>query len=315
MELKSILVATDFSAGSLPALREAVRLSRWNNATLRAVHIIDPLVVEELEEALPHHAGRLKDSVIHDAGRAWRELAASVPGLENVLLEVRVQHRVSGVVGYAREVSADLLVMGARGEREGSGVGSVALGCVRSASIDTLLVRPTARSMFTLVMSCIDFSPTSVRGLDFAARLATQDGAALHVVHTFAAPWHQLHYRAPTPEADPHFQREYTEGLQRRLEAVAGSLGRSIDYLKPTFSVIDCPDHRFGIVEHAERLHADLIVLGTRGRTNLRDLFLGSTAENVLAESDCSVLAVRPPVSAQPPQVIADDMPQIRASF
>ncbi|MBM4361664.1 MAG: universal stress protein, partial [Deltaproteobacteria bacterium] len=39
---------------------------------------------------------------------------------------------------------------------------------------------------------------------------------------------------------------------------------------------------------------ADLVVLGTRGRTNLRDLFLGSTAERVVRECPCSVLAVPP---------------------
>jgi nucleotide-binding universal stress UspA family protein len=39
---------------------------------------------------------------------------------------------------------------------------------------------------------------------------------------------------------------------------------------------------------------ADLTVLGTRGKTNLRDMLLGSAAERVLAESRCSVLAVKP---------------------
>jgi nucleotide-binding universal stress UspA family protein len=39
---------------------------------------------------------------------------------------------------------------------------------------------------------------------------------------------------------------------------------------------------------------ADLIVLGTRGHTNLRDVLLGSTAERALSESTCSILAVKP---------------------
>ena len=316
MELKSILVATDFSSGSLAAVREAVRLSRWSGSVLHAVHVIDPLVIDELEEAIPHHRGHLRSSVIHDAGRAWRELAKSIPGLDAVPLEVRVQHRVSGVVQYARELSADLLVMGARGEREGAGVGSVAAGCTRSAPIDTLLVRPEQDGPYRLVMACVDFSPTAVRALDLAARVATQDSAALHVVHTFRGPWHELHYRSPTPEADPHFQREYTQSLQRRLEGVGQSLGRSIDYLRPTYTLVDCGGHREGIVDHAQQVHADLIVLGTRGRTNLRDFFLGSTAEKVLATSSCSVLAVRPPAQKRTEDDAgAESSPQLRASF
>ena len=46
--------------------------------------------------------------------------------------------------------------------------------------------------------------------------------------------------------------------------------------------------------DYAAKAGADLIVLGTRGKTNLRDILLGSTAERVLAESRCSVLAVKP---------------------
>jgi universal stress protein E len=51
-------------------------------------------------------------------------------------------------------------------------------------------------------------------------------------------------------------------------------------------------------VQHAESVHADLIVLGTRGRASIRDLLLGSTAERALAESRCSVLAVKPMADA-----------------
>jgi nucleotide-binding universal stress UspA family protein len=114
------------------------------------------------------------------------------------------------------------------------------------------------------------------------------------VLHAFQPPWRQLHYRAPTPEADPHFQQQYRAGLERRLVAFAGTLGDRVSSLKPTFEVADCGGHRSGIVDAAARVHADLIVLGTRGRSTLRDILLGSTAEKVLRESRCSVLAVRP---------------------
>jgi nucleotide-binding universal stress UspA family protein len=56
----------------------------------------------------------------------------------------------------------------------------------------------------------------------------------------------------------------------------------------------DAGTNRLGIADYAARVGADLTVLGTRGKTNLRDILLGSTAERVLAESRCSVLAVKP---------------------
>jgi universal stress protein E len=299
MELTTILLATDFTPGSLPAMHEAVRIAAWSvggGGAVRAVHVIDPLVVAELEEAMPHHGLHLRDSIAHDAARAWREMTAGIPALAQAPLEVRVEPRARGIAGFATEVKADLLVMGARGSRDASttGVGTVAAAVVRAARVPTLLVRPRQEGAFRVVIACIDFSPTSLRALDLAAHVAARDGAALHVIHTFAPPWKQLHYRAPTPEADPHFQSEYRRSLQGRLEGFAATLGRPLEDLKPLYTLVDAQDHRSGIADYAEANHADLVVLGTRGRTNLRDLFLGSTAEKVLSEAPCSILAVPP---------------------
>jgi nucleotide-binding universal stress UspA family protein len=48
------------------------------------------------------------------------------------------------------------------------------------------------------------------------------------------------------------------------------------------------------IVRTASELQADLIAIGTVGRSGLEGLFLGNTAESVLTASDCNVLAVKP---------------------
>ena len=57
---------------------------------------------------------------------------------------------------------------------------------------------------------------------------------------------------------------------------------------------IDRQNHGRGIIEYAREHHADLVVLGTRGRSNLRYVLLGSTAERVIREMECSILAVKP---------------------
>ena len=48
------------------------------------------------------------------------------------------------------------------------------------------------------------------------------------------------------------------------------------------------------IVNFAKDVHADLIVLGTVGRSGIQGLLLGNTAENVLVHCDCDVLTVKP---------------------
>ena len=57
----------------------------------------------------------------------------------------------------------------------------------------------------------------------------------------------------------------------------------------------EAANHGHGIAEYARRVHADLLVLGTKGRSNLAYVLLGSTVERLLREIPCSTLVVRPP--------------------
>jgi universal stress protein A len=49
-----------------------------------------------------------------------------------------------------------------------------------------------------------------------------------------------------------------------------------------------------GIIDAARDCHADLVVIGTHGRTGVAHILLGSVAEAVLRRTDCSVMTVRP---------------------
>jgi len=293
--ISSIVVGVDFSPSCASALREALRIAQWNRAPVRAVHVIDTIVAAELGDALSSLQTNVRDALTADARAAWQTFAATVPGADAVAIDVRIDQRVRGILAAAADAKADLLVLGAFGDRRPDvGLGSVATNCVRHGSSRVLIVRDNQPGAFRRVVAAVDFSPTSLRALDQAARIATQDSAELHVLHAFRAPWHDLHYRAPTLGTDPAFQTQYRAGLERRLHAFAAELGRETGFLKPTFALIDDAGHRSAIVDYATRVDADLVVLGTRGRSNLRDILLGSTAEKVLRDSPCSVLAIRP---------------------
>ncbi|TAH37222.1 MAG: universal stress protein [Planctomycetota bacterium] len=294
----SIVVGVDFSQCSAVALGQALRIAGWSGGALHVVHVLDTLVVTELEEALSMQEG-VRDGLVSDARKAWREFAARVPGAERLPIEVAIDNRSAGILKRARQDQADLLVLGALGESGmGIGVGTVASACVRKSAADVLLVcevRPRAGAApFQTIVAAVDFSPTSLRAVEEAAAIATHDGAGLHVLHVFQAPWHRLHYRAPTPEAAPHFQKQYRDCLERRLHEFCRPALEAQASPRAHFVVHDYAGHRSGIVDYAQSVSADLIVLGTRGRANLRDVLLGSTAEKALQESACSILAVKP---------------------
>lgn len=291
----SVVVGTDFTSCSAVAVRQALRLASLSGAALRVVHVIDSTVVIELESALSALQQAIREDLVRDAEKAWDEFAAAVPGAAGLPFGASINNRIVGLLGHVREQRADLLVLGACGDRRPDvGFGTIATACVRKAATDTLLVRDTQAGPFARVVAAVDFSATSARALARAADVAARDGSELHVLHVFAAPWHRLHYRAPESLAAPHLQKQYRDALERRLADFIAPVAAAHRSLRIRSVCFDQTGHRSGIVDYAKAVSADLVVLGTRGRTNVRDILLGSTAEKVLAESLCSVLAVKP---------------------
>lgn len=290
---RSVLVGFDFRPCSAEALQQAIRLAHGSRAEIRVVHVVDSLVASELEEALSEHQDDVREGLRSDAREAWSEFASDVPGADRASFEVVIDARVHGILQRARSTKSDLLVLGAVGSQPPEpGFGSVAMGCARGAPCDVLLVRNTQRGPFETIVAAVDFSESSADALRRAAQIAAVDGAALHVVHVFRPPWRRLHYRAPTIQTAPHFIKQYGDGLARRLEQFARTtLPASPVPLR--CELFDQGSHRSGIIAYAQQAKADLIALGTRGRSNVRDILLGSTAEKALDHSSCSVLAVR----------------------
>lgn len=292
-----LLVGVDFTPSCRSALRTAIRLGGESGSPVYAVHVIDSLVLQDLREALPDGAAGLDAKLVEDAGTAWSDFVAEMPEAAKVRFEATIGHRVEGFLAAVRALDPRVVVLGAFGTRAPSvGAGTMATAAVRKSPRDVLLVRDTAAGAFKRIVVGVDFSHTSLRALRVAMRLARDEGATLHALHIFNGPWHTLHYRAPTPEADPRFQKQYRDALERRLRAEVDGARTEIGTGAPDAEcvVVDEQSVRSTLMDQAALLGADLIVIGTRGRTNFRDLLLGSTAEKLLSELGCSVLAVKP---------------------
>lgn len=292
--MKKILVGIDFTDCSASALRQAMRIAARLGGTVHVLHVIDTFVAAELEEALTPMQHNIRDGLVADAQQAWREYRSQIPGAEELSIDVAVEHRVLGLLRKSSEIQVDLMVLGAGGMHGPHiGAGTVATACVRRSGSDVLLVREKS-DRFGRIVAAVDFSDTSAQALEQAARLAQTDESELHVLHVFDPPWQRLRYKAATPQADPHFVKQYQDGLERRLKGFAGNVLEPIGKRNPRYALFDGGRYRSGIVEYAKQVQADLICLGTRGRSNVRDLLLGSTAEKALQNSSCSVLAVKP---------------------
>ena len=138
----------------------------------------------------------------------------------------------------------------------------------------------------------VDFSEHSEHALEEAIELAKRFGAELHLLHCceiFPDRAGNLLYNSATalPENyESEIRRAATANLTRWREKATAQGVRAEQHL-----VADRPSH--GIVAMAERLAADLIVIGTYGLTGLKHVLLGSVAERTVRHAPCPVLTVK----------------------
>jgi len=301
MTIHRILCPTDFSETSDHALQQAAALARWYGARLTVLHVrLTVTPHPDMPEGGPVAPWLEADT---EALRARTMAACQAIIAAGTAVDVAVLRGepVQLVLDMADSLPADLIVMGTHGA---SGfrrllLGSVTEKVLRRATCPVLTVPPRAQTTvaqpFKSVICGVDFSDCSTKAVKFAASVATQSGAALTLVHVLEWPWHEP--PMPTMEGVPPEQARALVEYRRYLETSAASrlegLGRAALPEGPTPAV----QVRFGksyaeLLDAAGELHADLIVVGVRGRNAVDLGFFGSTTNHLVRSAMCPVLTV-----------------------
>ena len=132
------------------------------------------------------------------------------------------------------------------------------------------------------ILVATDFGEAAEAALAYGRALARMFGGTLHLLHVT-----DNQFLRPMA-ANPHHAEE---AIRRRLnERLSDQDRRGLD-ADVTLETSDSPAD--AIVEYAGRIAADLIVMGTHGRTGLDRLLTGSVAEHVVRMAPCPVLTVR----------------------
>ena len=133
------------------------------------------------------------------------------------------------------------------------------------------------------ILFATDFSPASDAALKYATSLARDSGAKLLIVHVEEMPMPYVGgemYFSPPEYPNPE--------IGRMLEAVIPP-DSNVRYEHKLVLGTAADD----IVRIAGEEHADLIVIGTHGRTGLRHVLMGSVAESVVRGAKCPVVTLR----------------------
>lgn len=296
---RPVLVAVDFSACSRSALVQGIRIARWTGAPVEAVHVVGiPLIDPMLPPLVPITLPSV-EVLVADARRQWEDWTRDLDGCPGTRLTIRIGSARAQILELARTLAPQVIVLGVFG-RGGSagGLGSVAGGCVRRAEGDVLLVRQDAPPTFPSVAACIDFSEGSRSALDAAVRYAARDDAALHILHVYDDPWHGLTPPDVIRASMPEFRADLNRAVEARLRDFCAPAAHELGGLRAQFHAVQSDPH-LGSYGRAiarflsgQRIH--LGILATHSARPLRDAVLGSTAERVLRDAPCSLLAVKP---------------------
>ncbi|MCX7590950.1 MAG: universal stress protein [Kiritimatiellae bacterium] len=143
------------------------------------------------------------------------------------------------------------------------------------------------------ILCPIDFSETSQHALRYAVALAEEFGAELLLMEV-----RELYIPPPADYPDmPWLTTDIPiaieEGEDERLENLAAELRRTCQVPLRTYRVTG--KAFLEIIRKANEVKADLIVMGTHGRTGLSHILIGSVAERVVRLAPCPVLTVKHP--------------------
>lgn len=294
---RKILIAVDESSCSERAGRVGLALAKKLNAQVLVTHVLKaPPTYWELaapSETLKHRAEEIL--------APWAELGRQMQ------LDLRTEPMhddgiAEGIVYLANRSQCDLIVMGTHG-REGLGrmlLGSVAERVSRLARTPVMLVRGDGQvepstGLFERILAPVDGSEAGRPAFEVADQLAVQLGAELQILHVVPP--------LPAPVVGPYgghmpaFNWEDTlRAMEKQGEAIVEHALKLAKAPRVKTALLKAQTRREAdvIVDFARDSRADLIVMGTHGRTGLERLLLGSVAEGVAHHASVPLLLVRP---------------------
>ncbi|GAB4334021.1 MAG: universal stress protein [Calditrichia bacterium] len=293
MNIKSIFVPVDFSIFSEKALNYAIHLAKKFNASITIFHAA-LLFQEDVneEKRMEHFTGWLKtqQSQLDSQMDEQKELVEGNDLPVKTVIERGVS-TADAILDYLETTPHDIIIMGTHG-RTGLKhlfLGSVAEKISRLASIPVLTVHRSVNEVaINKILVPIDFSIYSQHAVETACRFAEMFGAQLHFIHVVEQEVHPSFYSVGVSSV---FEVDNTLP-QRVIENMKGFTRDITQGMDCHYIVKEGKAHK-EIVETAEQIKSDLIVIASHGLTGLDYILLGSTSEKVIRWAKNAVLVVK----------------------
>ena len=311
---KNILCVVNTDLKDNPALEQAVKLAENNHASLTVIEVMNELFPDPnlLERALRlediqskmvlEHCDKLNELVAPWSKKIQinTKILVGIPFMEIIYEVLRGGHDLV----FKKAESGGLL---------NRVFGSADMHLLRKCPSPVLLIKQKTPKTYRRILAAVDiddhYPPEELitrrrlnhQILELAISLALSESAELHIVHAWTAIGESFLMGGFTarPEEEvvsyvEEVEQHHSQNLSILINEIIDNLGSdAMEYLKPEKHSIKGYPRKI-IPELAAEIRADLVIMGTVARISLPGFFMGNTAEDILSQLDCSLMAIKP---------------------
>ncbi len=312
-----ILCMLDTKSNAEATLAAAVKLADNHQASLTLFGVVDTRARGFSIFSSKQERQEWVEKVLAENRKELEQLALSHAANSKAVVDVKEGCAYLAVIHAVLEHGYDLVVKHCdKNEWEGGRIGSEDMHLLRKCPCPVLLLQNAPADGFRSVMATVDVSDSdedmNAAGrvqaqlneavIETAAAMAVAQGASMHIGSVWDAYGEDfLRYGAfaqlPEDRVLEYIEDcrlEFEERLEQLLTLMKQELGRdAVDYLRPRSRLVKGkPQEQIPVM--VQQNDVDLLVMGTVARTGIPGFIIGNTAESILAQVQCSVLAIKP---------------------
>ncbi len=287
------LISADLSPETLGAVAQATELAQENSAQLTfcAVIDLDAHALAYLEEEDPNalaNLGAQAEQILqglvqnaraqgvitvgstHSFGKSWVELTKQV---------LRGHHDLL-MVGTRKLTGMQRILLGSTG-----------LKLLRNCPCPVWVTKPHVESSVDRILVADDSTPVGARLVRIGSVVAKARNAELHILHALEYPW-DSNAKVTDPKQVAYRRRARERAESEINEHLACPEAQSLH--KPAQVIIREDLAENAILSYIDAQRIDLLVMATIARSGLSGFLMGNTAERLMPQIACSILAVKP---------------------
>jgi len=297
---KNILYVADQPGTESPSFSRAVELAQFNHARLTVMDVVEPIDWSEEDAA---RFGADLTTMLHDRRLSELEAMTAPCSEEGIMIHTKVAVGASflEVIRAVLRNGFDLVIKNAEAPH---GFTQKPFGpndqhLIRKCPCPVWIDRADRSRPYRKILAAVD--PLSDAGtrldrliMDLATSFVAWEGAEVHVAHAWWLPGESVVGGGRANISERQVADLLEAKRERHANALQGLLAHYGLFLdSPTVHFVKSSPTPL-IAGIAQNLSADLIVMGTAGRTGIPGFFIGNTAESVLQSTDTPMLTVKP---------------------